>query len=342
LQIYDIFALTTRGLETVSAREMAALPGMALQQTAYRRIAAQYKGSPAPLLRLRTVDDVYLSLGTWDAISHTRDMLAHFQAYATQLDVSRALKTIREIRRIPTSATFSVTASFVGKRNYSSDEIKAAVAEGITSSLGFGYTTDDRTANLNVRVFIDHEMAYVGLRLGQHPLHERDYKVVQRAGSLKPSVAAAMLYLAGLEPGHRLLDPCCGAGTILIEGAMMDAQARGGDIEAEAVEAARTNGKTAGVNITVEQWDARALPLANESTDRVVTNLPWGRQIVVDERLADFYRGACREMERVLALGGRVAILTSTPDLVRFEQLRETEAVEISLFGQKPQIMIFE
>jgi hypothetical protein len=58
----NIFALTTRGLEAISAAEIAAFPGVTLGETGYRRVSAA-SDALAPLLGLRTVDDVYLDLG---------------------------------------------------------------------------------------------------------------------------------------------------------------------------------------------------------------------------------------------------------------------------------------
>ncbi|MEP7293258.1 MAG: hypothetical protein ABI835_15850, partial [Chloroflexota bacterium] len=119
----QIFALTTRGLETVSAAEMAALPGVSIVQTAYRRVSASAEAL-APLMNLRTVDDVYLDLATWTGIGHTRDTLAVLQWYATQLDLQAAAETIAGLRPLPAEPVFSITASFVGRRNFSTDEIK--------------------------------------------------------------------------------------------------------------------------------------------------------------------------------------------------------------------------
>jgi tRNA (guanine6-N2)-methyltransferase len=334
-----IFALTTRGLEAVSAGELAALPGVTVTKTAYRRVAAVCEGSLEPPLGLRTVDDVYLDVGTWEGIGHTRESLAVLQWYATQIEMNTAAETIGTFRPLPPEPVFSITASFVGRRNYSTDEIKKTVAEGVRSEYRWQYTSDDRTADLNVRVFMEHELAYVGVRLGKHPLHERAYKLVERAGALKPSVAAAMLRLAELKPGQRLLDPCCGSGTILIEAALSGAITQGGDLDVEAVEAARANAQAAGVNISIKQWDARKLPLEAASVDYVMTNLPWGRQIVADEGL---YQDMCREIERVLKPNGRALLLTNAPELLRFERLKLREAIEISLFGQTPVISIFD
>src|SRR5690606_3749488 len=128
-----------------------------------------------------------------------------------------------------------------------------------------------------------------------HPQHERPYKVVERPGALKPSVAAAMLVLAAVQPAHRLIDPCCGSGTILIEAGLLGANAQGGDLDAEAVAAARANAQAAQIAIPIEQWDARSLPLPPASVDRVVSNLPWGRQVEVDPGL---YLAICSEVER--------------------------------------------
>jgi tRNA (guanine6-N2)-methyltransferase len=336
-----IFALTTRGLETVSADEMAALFDMHITEKAYRRLAAEYDGSPVSLLSLRTIDDLYLDVAKWANVGHTRDTLTAIQAWSAALDLTAAVRLCAQVRPISASPLFSVTASFVGKRNYSADEIKSAVAAGVTSNFDWTYTPDDRQADLNIRIFIEHEIAYVGLRLSKSPLHERSYKQSQRPGSLKPPVAAAMLRLVEVTEGMSLIDPCCGAGTILIEGAQLGAVCVGGDIDTEAVTAARANADAARVTIDVRAWDVQSLPLPDQSVERVVTNLPWGRQIQMDAALEVFYRRVCAEIERVLAPGGRAAVLTSTPQLLRFDQLQPDQMIEISLFGQTPTIALY-
>ncbi len=338
----NIFVLTVRGLESVSAAELSALPGVTISETAYRRVMAACDESLAPLLGLRTVDDAYLDLGVWSGIGHTREMLAAIQWYATQIELETAAQSLKTLRPLPDEPLFSVTASFVGRRNFSTDEIKLNVAAGIKERFGLRYTADDREADLNVRVFIEHENAFVGVRLGKHPLHERGYKVAERAGSLKPSVAAAMLRLASVEAGMRLLDPCCGSGTILIEGALSGAAAEGGDLDAEAVAAARANAQAAGVTPTIHEWDARALPLADASVERMVTNLPWGKQIAVDDAIERLYGEICAEIERVLQAGGQAALLTSLPELLHFQRLQLLKSVEISLFGQTPTICVLQ
>jgi 23S rRNA G2445 N2-methylase RlmL len=337
-----IFALTTRGLETVSAEEIATLPGVTVEQTSYRRVGATCSGSLKPLLGLRTADDVFIDVATWLGIDHRRGALAALNDMSAQIDLYKAAAVCSGIRPVHRPPTFSVTASFVGKRNYSTDEIKETCARGIgVSHYGWAYTEDDREADLNVRLFIEHETARVGVRLGREPLQNRPYKQVHVPGSLKPPVAAALHRLAEAAPGLRVLDPCCGAGTILIEGAMGGSEAQGGDNDPGAVAAAKANANAADVRAKVRLWDAGALPIADSSVDRVVSNLPWGRKVSVDSNLNTLYARIGTEVCRVLAPEGRAAILTNAPRLVNSWKLRCEKQIEISLFGQRPTITIF-
>jgi 23S rRNA G2445 N2-methylase RlmL len=320
---------------------MATLSGVVLGQVAYRRVTATCGAPLTSLLGLRTVDDVFLDVAAWPGIVRQRSTLARLSELSAQLDLHEAAAHCAEVREISQSPKFSITANFVGKRNYTTQEIKQTCVEAIAAIHGWAYVPDDAEADLNVRLFIEHDLAFVGVRLGERPLHRRAYKRAHVPGSLKPPVAAAMLALAEVDPGMRLLDPCCGAGTILIEAAQVGAVARGGDRDPEAVVAARTNISAAGVSANVQEWDARALPLGDGAFERVVTNLPWGREVQVDAALATFYRRVCAEMRRVLAPGGRIAVLTSLPHLVTFPDLRRDFELEISLFGQTPTVQIF-
>ena len=335
-----VFALTTRGLESTSAGEMAAVPGVTVRQIAYRRVAAACAGPLGPLLGLRTVDDVFLDVATWHGIGRPRRALATLRALSARIDLPAASRTCAGLRPLRRAPTFAVTASFVGKRNYSTAEIKQEVAAGVQDGQGWTYCRDDAAADVTIRLFIEHDVAFVGVRLGTTALSKRPYKQVHLPGSLKPPVAAALVMMVDVAPGLRLLDPCCGAGTILVEAALGGAAVLGGDSDPSAVAAARANVEAAGVSAEIRQWDAQALPIASASMDRIVSNLPWGRQVAVDAALATFYRRTCSEMRRVLAPGGRIALLTSTPHLLDLRDVRSQKEIQISLFGQTPTIVI--
>src|SRR5689334_9355211 len=254
MKVNKFFAVTTRGLETISAGELTVLPGVSVDQIAYRRVFATCQGSLSPLLSLRTVDDVFLYLGTWSGIERARESLTTLRMESARLDLNEALKTCEQVRLIRKPPTFSLTANFVGKRNYSTEEIKQACAEGIIERQRWTYSENESHSDLNVRVFLEGDTAVVGVRLGARSLSKRAYKQQHVLGSLKPAVAAALLALADLKPALRILDPCCGAGTILIEAKAYGAKAWGGDINREAVMASRFNATQASAMVQFLQW----------------------------------------------------------------------------------------
>jgi tRNA (guanine6-N2)-methyltransferase len=336
-----VFAITTRGLESISADELTALPGVTVDQIAYRRVFATCKDSLAPLLSLRTVDDVFLYVATWTHIDRARSTLNILQEASAQLDLNAAVAICEQLRPIQNSPIFSVTANFVGKRNYNTHEIKQACAAGIIERRHWNYSENDGEADLNVRVFIEGETAIIGVRLGARSLSKRPYKQEHVPGSLKPAVAAALLTLVDVPLGARILDPCCGAGTILIEAKSYGVTALGGDIDRHAIAAARSNATQANARVHLQCWDARALPISNKSVDCVISNLPWGRAVSTDVSLQALYQAISDEIERVLVTSGKAVLLTNLPDLVQFKRLKCARQFEISLFGQTPTIMVW-
>jgi len=340
-RLLEIFAITTRGIEAVSAEEMARIPGVQITKQAYRRVHAAITGQVEPLLALSTVDDLFINLAEWQGIAPHRSALANMGQLALDLELWQAANLRAQIHTLPAIPAFSVSANFVGHRNYSADEIKSSIATNIETITGWRYQEDDRRSDINLRLFIEHESAVVGMRLANSPLYKRTYKQQHVPGSLKPSVAAALLFLAGVSSGDVVLDPFCGAGTILIEAATIGANAIGGDQDAEAVAAAKSNGAMAEVNINVQKWDGRAVPLKDASVDKVVTNLPWGRQVEVESSLTRFYQDACTEISRVLVDSGRAVLLTNLPELIALPNRRIERQIEISLFGQQPTIVSF-
>lgn len=335
------FVLSTRGLETIVQNEVRQLSSVILTQQAYRRIHGQIADKHLHLLsHLRTADDAFLEIIQWQDIRHTRDMLADFTERSTNLSLRDSIYHLRTMRHVPTNLSFSVTASFVGKRNYNYHEIKSAISSGIQQQYSeWQYVEDDTDADINIRIFIEHQQALIGMRLAETPLHRRAYKQNSLSGSLKAPIAAAMLQLADVQSGQTILDPFCGSGTILIEAAQMKYHPIGGDSNHEALSISQANAKNASANLSLNHWDARTLPLPTHSVQAIVSNLPWGRQITVDDTLRNLYQQSYGEMKRVLKPNGIIVLLTTLPDLT---PENPTRSFEISLHGQKPRISIYK
>lgn len=336
---YDIFALTTRGLERITEAEMRTVPGVAIKRTEYRRVRAECDDiGEIPVLR--TADDVFLEIDTWHGIKHTRAMLPQFTQRSADLDLLSNAYLLEAVRPIGENPTFAVTASFVGKRNYNYHEIKEHIAAGIIQSYPmWQYVEDDSDATLNLRLFIEQDNALIGLRLARDPLHRRPYKQETLAGSTKPPVAAAMLRLANLKSNHHVLDPFCGSGTIPIEAVKMGYIGAGSDSNPEAVVVSKRNANDAEENISFTVEDARQLSHEDDSFDGLVSNLPWGRQITVDDDLRAVYHLSYKEMRRVVKKGGKIVLLTTLPDLIPDDPV---DKYEISLYGQQPMIVVYK
>jgi 23S rRNA G2445 N2-methylase RlmL len=116
-----------------------------------------------------------------------------------------------------------------------------------------------------------------------------------------------------------LLDPFCGAGTILVERGLLAPPAGrlvGSDVSITAREAAAANAANAGVAVELYDWDATALPLDAASVDTIVTNPPYGQRHGEAADLPRLYGGFLAEAARVLREHGRCVVLTSEAALM--------------------------
>lgn len=98
------------------------------------------------------------------------------------------------------------------------------------------------------------------------------------------------------RPGDRMLDPCCGAGTIPIEAALVGVRAFAFDLSWRMAHGAAANARHYGLDIGVGIGDVRSLA---GRFDAVVSNLPYGIAIhhsprFYDEALANIVRLAPR------------------------------------------------
>lgn len=148
--------------------------------------------------------------------------------------------------------------------------------------------------------------------------------------STNPVVAALVCRLAKIRPGDAVLDPMCGAGTLLVV-AGQTAGPRlvvGCDVAAGALDLARDNLATRGLPAAVLRADASCLPLATASVDRVVANLPFGKRVGSHDENIRLYPRFLRELTRVLTKQGRAALLTEDKRILR-EAVQRTPRLHV-------------
>jgi SAM-dependent methyltransferase len=128
----------------------------------------------------------------------------------------------------------------------------------------------------------------------------RQHRVAERPGSLPPTIAAAMAFLANPRHDDTVLDPACGSGTLLAElhAYAPRAQLRGIDSDRLAIAAARRN--LAHIpQLQLAAGDARATGLPDGSISLVLANLPFGKQFGSPAENRRLYQDILRELLRL-------------------------------------------
>jgi 23S rRNA G2445 N2-methylase RlmL len=197
------------------------------------------------------------------------------------------------------------------------------MAQGLGGVFPPSWKPAEENAAVEVWLVIRGRTAVCGVRLSDKTMRHRTYKVEHQPASLRPTIAAAMVRLAGASPGDVVLDPMCGAGTILAEQIELTKARKagrvevwGGDRDMNMLRAAASNLHRVGPAL-LAHWDATRLPLAGQSVDRIVSNPPFGKQLSSPEEIGPLYRAAVRECQRVLKPGGRAVFLVSEADALR-------------------------
>ncbi|MGW6902988.1 TRM11 family SAM-dependent methyltransferase [Streptomyces sp. NPDC054940] len=304
-------------------------------------------------VRLRTADDVFLLARRQSDIGPHKSDLAGLAELAHAVDLE-ALARERRAHGGPGGiggfGGIEISASFLGRRTYNRYDIEDAVGLVLAARAGVPYHARRHgepapPGHSGWRLTMDGTHATLLLRLGRRPAHRRAYKNTTVPGTLHPPVAAAMAQAAELRPGQRVLDPCCGAGTLLIEAHHMvpGTTLLGFDLDPAARRAARQNAGS--LPVAVEHGDAGALPVADRSIDRVLCNPPWGEQVDAGGRLAGHPERWWRELARVLTDEGHaIVLLPEARGLGHALTLGLTpvHVQQLSLFGSRPLLVRLE
>ena len=212
------FATCPKGMEYLLRDELVALGALDVREalagahfsgtleTAYRaslwsRLASRIL---LPLAEFDAADDEALYRGV-----QTIDWSAHLAAHATfAVDAGTALSKLTH-------------SQFIGLRT------KDAVVDQFRQRDGSRPDIDTDEPDIRINLRLRRDRATVSLDLAGSPLHRRGWREEQGEAPLKENLAAAMLLRARwpevYAAGGALLDPMCGSGTLLIEGALMAA-----------------------------------------------------------------------------------------------------------------------
>jgi 23S rRNA (guanine2445-N2)-methyltransferase / 23S rRNA (guanine2069-N7)-methyltransferase len=146
-------------------------------------------------------------------------------------DLYRGVRDVDWPAVFPVDATFAVRSTLdkapLNHTGFAAQRVKDAVADAYRAACGKRPSVDRTHPDVRLHLHVQRSRATLSLDLAGEGLHRRGYRDSRAAAPLKENLAAAILDLLGWPAiaarGGALLDPMCGSGTLLMEGAMMAA-----------------------------------------------------------------------------------------------------------------------
>ncbi len=304
----------------------------------------------ADLLGLRVSEDVFaVATRGFHIAADSRGLRQVYAAIRQSTLVGDATAAWREtLQRQRRPGTFRVVTRMVGTHDFRRRELQQTAAEAIQSGWPGRWRQADENADIEVWVtLLEHELL-CGIRLSGAEMRHRHSAPAGNArwqhmpAALRPALAAAMVMLSEPAPSDVFLDPMAGSGTLLAERAAAGPFGKlyAGDNSSAAVAALRANLRRIKGDVQCQQWDARDLPLPDASVDKVVVNLPFGKQVAATTDVSALYRGVLAQIQRVLRPGGRLVVLVGDRNLFDAAQaataprLRPDARQRVAVLGQ--------
>lgn len=325
------------GLEDIAAKEIrSCFPDARILRTEQRfdertsLLLFTAPVAPRDLVSLRMVEDVFALAAESEHIPSSRAGLASVRTLLSESrrmdQAAAATVSVRPRRSRP---TIRVIARKAGDHAYRRIDLQRAAEQALLARYPRWRLVED-DAQLELWIHLVERHAIAAFRLSSGTMRQRTYRETSLPAALKPTIAAAMVALSHPQADDVFLDPMCGSGTILIERALAAPYRLllGGDHDPAAAQATRDNVGPRYKPIRVEQWDARRLPLEDQSVSALVCNLPFGKQIGSAEENRTLYPALLTEWIRVLQPGARVVLLTSECDLL-LRSLRRIPALQV-------------
>jgi tRNA (guanine6-N2)-methyltransferase len=353
-----LYAAVHPGLEELAGEEIEHELGGEVKRSGAGIVVFRLPEVSRAVLKLRTTEDVFLYGWGTDELSYRAQDLDSIRRWTDKgVNWAKLLQLHHAVTPKPGGKpTYRLVAQMTGEHGYRRADALKALARGMAGKLPASWRPADENAAVEIWLVIHGAMAICGLRLSDRTMRHRLYKVEHLPASLRPTVAAAMVRLADLKPGHTVLDPMCGAGTLLAE-AILYAKAHraqggepwaldvmGGDIDPTHARAAAANLTRLG-EIRPATWDARQLPLKDATVDRILCNPPFGKQLGSPDEVGPLYRASVREMDRVLRPGGGavliVAVAPALQEAARAVRWKPQRRVNLRVLGQRATIFTY-
>lgn len=219
MRVYPLFITCPKGIERLLVDELQAL-GI---ETGKTTLAGVYANA--------TLEDIY-RLHLWSRLAN-RVLLILAETKVTGAEtLYQAVYDVAWQTQMSPEHTLWIEATGhcpgINNNQFAGQKIKDAIVDKLRTDNGIRPNIQKEKPDIAVNVHVHREIATICLDLSGMSLHRRGYRLAATEAPLKENLAAALLIQAGWpalsKQNHAaLIDPMCGSGTLLIEGALIAA-----------------------------------------------------------------------------------------------------------------------
>ena len=137
----------------------------------------------------------------------------------------QAISTIDWTIYLPPGKTFAIDANVhhpqLRNSLFAAQVAKDAICDQIRQKSQRRPSIQVKDPDVQLNLYINNTLGVISFDTSGKPLHKRGYRQESSEAPLQEALAAALLMMAKFEGTEILCDPCCGAGTLLVEAALM-------------------------------------------------------------------------------------------------------------------------
>ncbi|MDD5229338.1 MAG: bifunctional 23S rRNA (guanine(2069)-N(7))-methyltransferase RlmK/23S rRNA (guanine(2445)-N(2))-methyltransferase RlmL [Methylococcales bacterium] len=216
---FQFFATTPKALEDILTNELRTLG------------ITEFKATTAGVAFSGDLEMAY-RVCLWSRVANRVLLVLSSFEVRSQDDLYRAVQQINWFEHFGAEDSFAVSFSsknstVINNSHFGALKVKDAIVDQMRTKFGVRPSINTERPNLRINVHLNGEKAELSLDLSGESLHRRGYRDVSIEAPMKENLAAAMLLRCGwakmAAEGKSLLDPMCGSGTLLLEGAMIAA-----------------------------------------------------------------------------------------------------------------------
>lgn len=259
----------------------------------------------------------------------------------------------------------TVNSNFFQHSKYIALKTKDAVVDRYRKHEGQRPNVNTESPDIIIHVHISHDSCNIYLNSSGEPLYKRGYRVDQYKAPLNEVLAAGMIYLSNWDKNKPLIDPMCGSGTILLEGAMIalnmppgkfrkgfsfqhwndfdnslfkkvtfdqgidvkgNPKLIGGDISSEAIKSAFKNINSSNLGEFITLEKNNFFEVASPVKEGlIITNPPYGKRILEDD-IIEFYKKIGNQLKKYYD-GFDAWIISSNLEAIKFVGLKPEKKI---------------